>query len=258
MLLRKFFILGSLLCIAVTMISGCKKNDYFIDTGLHKADYDGTVMEYLEQNPHHLFDSLCKVIRLAGMENVFNHDSITFFAPADTCIMASVATLNQSLLLKGKDTITNLAQIDPAVWKKELSLYLFKGVHRLKDYPQIDPLAMQVYGGQYYSSYGGKVMNIGVFFQDVNDVKYAGYRQLVLGYFTGSTPPDFLPYLIPVASSDIHPKNGIVHVLQFTQKVIYFNDDGDQTIEIFPVFFGFQPFDFVTEVIAQGIDYSKK
>lgn len=244
--------------LVVAMISGCKKNDYFIDTGLHKADYNGTVMEYLEQNPHHLFDSLCKVIRLAGMEDVFNNDSITFFAPADTCIMASVATLNQSLLLKGKDTVTDLGQIDASVWKRELSLYVFKGVHRLKDYPQIDPLAMQVYGGQYYASYSGKVMNIGVYFQDVNGVKYAGYRQLVLGYFSGETPPDFLPYLIPVASSDIHPKNGIVHVLQFTQKVIYVNENGDQTTEVFPVFFGFQPYDFVTEAIAEGIDYSKK
>lgn len=247
-----FIIMGALL------FSACHKDDYFIDTGVHKAQYEGTVMEYLEQNPHHLFDSLCKVIRLAGMEDIFQKDSITFFAPADTTILSSIAQLNQQLLLKGKDTITRMDQIASSVWKRELSMYLFKGVHRLKDYPQIDPLAMQVYGGQYYSSYSNKVMNIGVYFSDVNGVKYAGYRQLMLGYFSGETPPDFLPYLIPVASSDINPYNGIVHVLQYTQTVIYKEPDSDDITEvILPVFFGFEPYDFAAEAIAAGIDYSK-
>jgi len=240
------------------VVTSCHKDDYYIDTGLHKAEYNGTVMDYLEQNQYHLFDSLCKVIRLAGMEDVFKNDSITFFAPADTCILSSVAYLNAQLLLKGKDTITGLDQLPASFWEKELSMYLFKGVHRLKDYPQIDPLAMQVYGGQYYSSYGGKVMNIGVQFNDVNGVKYAGYRQLMLGYFSGETPPDFLPYLIPVASSDINPFNGIVHVLQYTRVVTLTNTDSDETNQlVLPVYFGFEPYEFVQNALAAGIDYSK-
>jgi len=256
--IKKFLSWAGMLFVGVLAFSACHKDSYYIDTGLHKAEYNGTVMDYLEQNQYHLFDSLCKVIRLAGMEDVFQNDSITFFAPADTCILSSVSYLNQQLLLKGKDTITSLEQLPASFWKKELSLYLFKGVHRLKDYPQIDPLAMQVYGGQYYSSYGGKVMNIGVFFNDVNGVKYAGYRQLVLGYFSGETPPAFLPYLIPVASSDINPYNGIVHVLQYTQTVMYLDPDSDETNQIIlPVYFGFQPYEFVQDALAAGIDYSK-
>ncbi|SDZ96625.1 hypothetical protein SAMN05192529_10567 [Arachidicoccus rhizosphaerae] len=258
MCIKKFFGWLCLVVIAAAGFSACHKDDYYIDTGLHNAKYEGTVMDYLENNQYHLFDSLCKVIRLAGMEDIFTNDSITFFAPADTCIKSSVEYLNQQLLLKGKDTVTSLAQLPASFWKKELSLYLFQGVHRLKDYPQIDPLAMQVYGGQYYSSYGGKVMNIGVYFNDVNGVKYAGYRQLMLGYFAGETPPDFLPYLIPVASSDINPYNGIVHVLQYTQKVIYYSSDSDDALTtLLPVYFGFEPYQFVQDALAAGIDYGE-
>lgn len=255
--LKKIFYLILIIVSTGLFVSGCKKNDYFLDTGLHKADYDGTIMEYLEQNPHHLFDSLCKVIRLAGMEDVFNNDAITFFAPADTTILSTIHELNMSLLVKGKDTITDLSQVSSEVWKKELSLYIYKGIHRLKDYPQLDPAAMQAYGGQYYQSFNGKVLNIGVVFSDVNGVKYAGYRQLCLGYYPGETPPDFIPYLIPVASSDIHPKNGIVHVLQFTQTLHYTNTEGEEREDTFPVYFGFLPFDFISEAIAKGIDYSR-
>lgn len=258
MCFKKFLNCWMLVFTAGMLFTACHKDDYFIDTGIHKAQYDGTVMDYLDQNPYHMFDSLSKVIRLAGMEKVFDSDSITFFAPADTCIQSSIAYLNYELQLKGKDTVTRLEQIPASVWKKQLSMYLFKGVHRLKDYPQIDPLAMQVYGGQYYSSYTGKIMNIGVYFNDVNGVKYAGYRQLMLGYFPGETPPDFLPYMIPVASSDINPYNGIVHVLQYTQKIIYQEAGSDDYEEvILPVYFGFSPFDFAAESIAAGIDYSK-
>lgn len=248
---------GLMTLVALVLIGGaCHKDDYFKDTGLHKADYNGTVMEYLEQNPYHMFDTLCKVIRLAGMEQVFQNDSITFFAPADTCILSSIQLLNEQLKLDGKDTVTQISQIPAAVWKKELSQYIFKGVHRLKDYPQLDPLVMQVYGGQYYSSYSGKVMNIGVYFNDVNGVKYAGYRQLMLGYFSGETPPDFLPYIVPVASSDIHPYNGIVHVLQYTQKFIYQQGDSeDYTVTTIPVYFGFAPYSFISEVLEAGINY---
>ncbi|HEU0227792.1 MAG TPA: hypothetical protein VFQ86_08645 [Arachidicoccus soli] len=230
-----------LICMLLLVLSSCQKQKYYYDTGLSKAAYNGTVMDYLENNPYHLFDSVVKVIKLAGMENVFQSDSITFFAPADTCIYASIANLNSQLVSRGKDTISDLAQLSPEFWKEEISLYLFSGVHRLKDYPQIDPSNMQVFPGGYYPSYNGKVMHVGVIFNTVNGVQYAGYRQLMIDYFTGSTPPTgYLTWQTLVASSDINPSNGIVHVLQYPSH-----------------FFGFNPSDFANEAIAKGIDYTK-
>ncbi|RZK14721.1 MAG: hypothetical protein EOO43_15955, partial [Flavobacterium sp.] len=65
------------------MISSCKK-EYFIDGGPSKAQFDGTVLQYLESNPK--FDSVSQIVKLAGLEDVFNNEDITFFAPTDEVI----------------------------------------------------------------------------------------------------------------------------------------------------------------------------
>jgi len=223
----------------LTVVVGCQKDQYYVDSGISSAKYDGTVLDYLQDNPYHLFDSVIKVIKLAGMENTFKSDSITFFAPSDTCIAASISYLNFQLAQKGKDTISNLNQLPAEFWRKELSLYLFKGLHRLKDYPQVDPDNLQVFPGGYFPSFGGKVMHVGVIFNTVNGVQYAGYRQLMINYFTGSTPPaGYLTWETLVASSDINPYNGIVHVLQYPSHK-----------------FGFSEFDFANEAMAVDISY---
>lgn len=246
---NKLFFL--VLC-ALSVASGCKKNNYFIDTGTHNADYNGTVFEYLQNHPHHQFDSLCKVIRLAGMENTFQKEPITFFAPADTTIKKSVRLLNIELNLIGKDTISDLRQLSPEFWKKQLSLYLFKGERRLKDFPQLDPARLQTFPGQYYESYGGKIMLIGTVFYSAGGVEYAGYRQLTLGYFTGNVPPTgvLLSFANAVASSDIHPVNGIVHALQWSNARI---GEGSGTFVINTEYFGFNPFDFITDAKQIGL-----
>ncbi len=196
----------------------CQKQKYYYDTGLANAKYDGDILQYLQNNQYHMFDSLVKVIGLAGMNDIFEKDSITFFAMADTAIRHSVQFLNTALDAQGKDTITDLAQLSPAFWKEELSLYLFVGIHRLSDYPQIDYSNLVAYGGGYYKSYGEKVMNIGVVYNSAGDVQYQGYRQLYINYFSGDVPPSAFIYSVPVASSDINPTNGIVHALQFTDQ----------------------------------------
>jgi len=232
---NRIWILSGLFLI---VLGSCQKNDYYVDSGNSNAKYNGTVLEYLQNNPYHLFDSVVKVINLAGMDDIFKTDSITFFAPADTCIAASISYLNFQLAQKGKDTISNLNQLPKEFWRKELSLYVFKGLHRLKDYPQVDPKNLQVFPGGYFPSFDEKVMHIGVIFNDVNGVQYAGYRQLMINYFSGTTPPaGTLLWETLVASSDINPNNGIVHVLQYP-----FHK------------FGFSEFDFANEAMAGEIN----
>ncbi|WP_300597409.1 hypothetical protein [Niabella sp.] len=229
---------AALLCMA-----GCKKDNYYEDTKTINPKFDGTVVQYLQSNRYHLFDSLLRIIKLSGMEDVFQKEQITFFAPADPSIINSIRILNQSLLAQGRDTISNLAQLHPDFLKQQLSKYLFKGLRRLSDYPQLDPDNFRVYGGEYYTSYMGKNMLIGAVFNNAGGVQYAGYRQLYIGYPEGDTPPaGRLPEIFRVATVDINPTNGIVHALNYSDAF----------------FFGFSPSDFMVSAQNFGFDYSKK
>lgn len=192
----------------------CEKSGY-IDSGTYPNNYDGTILQYLDSRPE-LFDSLMKVVKLADMEAVLNNDNITFFAPPDVTIEKSVRLLNQVLFIQGRDTVIDLAQVNPIVWKEYLSMYVFEERRSLKDYPQLDTLKMESFPGQGFIALGGQNMNIGVLYNDVvsknnagveQRVKYAGYRQLYLSNF------DFGIIHTPIATSDIRTRNGNLHVL---------------------------------------------
>lgn len=225
------------------MATGCKKKSYFIDSGVTNAKFDGNIMQYLESKPLY-FDTLTAVIKLAGMEDVFKNENITFFAPPDPSIGASVSALNSYLYITGKDTVKTLADIKPKVWKEMLSMYIFKGTSRLKDFRQVDTLALDTYSGQGYLSYNNTPMNIGVIFNDaVNGpkddkvtIKYAGYRQLMVSFIPDLSKPKSLWVNAPVSSSDINPTNGIVHSLKFTNH-----------------YFGFNTYKFITLATENGI-----
>jgi hypothetical protein len=224
----------------ITTISfGCQKKDYFTDTGRHTPNYQGTVLDYLKSKPQ-MWDSLLKVIRIAGMEDVFKNEKITFFAPADSCITLSMRVLNLYLDAKGKPRVTRLDQIKPEVWKKQLCRYLFKDARSMNDYPQLDPGNLSAYPGQIYSSYLGDIMNIGVIYNDVGGVKYAGYRQLMISFIPSvSAPRDYNSWFPAiVASVNVAPTNGYVHVLNYQYH-----------------FFGFGTGQFVEDVIDKGIIY---
>lgn len=228
--------------IAVTLTTlavGCQKKDYFANTGKHTPNYAGTVYDYLKSKPQ-MWDSLLKVIRIAGMDDVFKNEKITFFAPADSCITRTINALNVYLDEKGKRRVTNLAQIKPEVWKKQLSRYLFKDTRSMNDYPQLDPGNLSAYPGQIYSSYIGDIMNIGVIYNDAGGVKYAGYRQLRISFIPSvSAPRDYNSWFSAVvATVNIAPTNGYVHVLNYPNHN-----------------FGFGTSQFIEDVIDKGIIY---
>jgi hypothetical protein len=227
------YLLG--LVFIILAINACKKGNYYIDTGVHQAKYDGSILKYLSDKPIY-FDTLSKVINIAGMQDVFQNDTITFFAPPQSCIYKAVKGLNLYLYNRGQDTVKQLEQVDPKVWKDMLSLYIIKGKYLLKDIPQLDTTQLNAYGGQGYVSYGGRPMNIGVIYNDAGGVKYAGYRQLYYSYINDFTSQMGSMINVPVASSDIQPYNGVVHVLQYQNHI-----------------FGFKSNNFILEAIAVGI-----
>jgi hypothetical protein len=222
---------------ALILLASCSKDKYFENTGTINGSFQGNVLEYLKSKPQY-FDSVVKVIRLAGMENVFTTEPITFFAPADSSIRSTIAELNRQLSFQGKPTVYKLEQIKPEVWRTQLARYVFKGKKSMNDYPQLDPGNVAAYPGQIYASYEGDIMNVGVIYNDAGGVKYAGYRQLTLSYIPSpSAPRDYLSwYPTTVASVNIAPANGYVHALRYSNH-----------------FFGFEVNQFIENAIAKGI-----
>jgi len=213
-----------LLFLATVLLFSCKKDDYYTDGGRATAEFDGSIMDYLDSKPRE-FDTIAQIVRLAGLEEKFKSDEFTFFAPRDEDIKSLIGRLDQGglnaeLYYLGLDTIKVLSDVDPLIWNYYLNRHIFNGKNKLADYPQVDYSLMNVYGGQNYYSQGDGVFNIGVVFNDARSsdgssvLKYMGYRQLHIGFIWDLSNPDvFNP--IPVASSDIQPHNGVVHALDY-------------------------------------------
>ncbi|MFV0605161.1 MAG: fasciclin domain-containing protein [Niabella sp.] len=246
---KKFNYYALLLFFVCISFMSCKK-DYYVDTGINNPKYEGSIMEYLESDPFY-FDTLVRVINYAGLASTLNTEAVTFFAPPDPCFDKIIKYVNEVQLENGKDSVTKIEQIKPTVWKKYLSMYIFSGNKGLKDYNQIDTLALDTYSGNLFETIDAQVMNIGVIYNNaVNDngtpndltddiiLKYKGYRQLMLSYlydFGGTFGVKW--YNAPVATSDIAPNNGRLHILRYKTHI-----------------FSFFPFRFVQSAQEEGID----
>jgi hypothetical protein len=205
---------------------------------------------------------VAQIVKLAGLEDVFNNEDITFFAPTDEVIRRTIGQvntdviqlrngLNQQLFDRRKDTIKVLADVPSAIWRKYLMRYIFKGKSVLKDYPQLDFLLKPLYPGSFYRGYNGDLANIGVVYNSANGVAYTGYRQLSFSYIPDpGNPQTFIA--AAVASSDIQPKNGVVHALAITTFVLRDNvltsNIGEVFTDIRANNFGFN-YEFNDEVI---------
>jgi len=220
---------------SLLLLASCTK-DYYEDGGVHDPKYDGTIMAFLKSRPE-LFDTLVKVLEYTKYAELLDKPdaNITFFAPCSQSINRSIYALNNQLYIKGQDTIFDVKQVSPEVWEKYLGQYIYEDKYLLKDYPQIDTANMLVYPGQGYISISGEPMNIGSFYYDVVSknnagveqvIKYAGYRQILINYSN------------PVATSDIQPTNGVLHVLNFSKHA-----------------FGFYTYDFSQSAINEGVIY---
>ncbi len=231
----------SIVLVTLMLSVACTKNDYYKDSGTIDPNYNGTILDYLNNN-HGNFDSVSRIVKLANMENVFKTQSLTFFAPSDSCVRLSLQLWNSYLASFGMQPITRMDQIDSSVWRKYISLYLFAGAKSMNDYRQVDWSNFSAFSGQSYPSYGGYSMNIGVVYNDIGGIQYAGYRQLVLSYIGSQTnPKDITSWRSTyVISANIHPSNGYVHALEY--------------LSIIDVF-GFSESNFILVAIRAGIKY---
>ncbi len=201
-----------LFSLILLLFVSCKKDEYYFDGGKSNPDFKGTMLQYLQSKPVQ-FDTIVDIIKIAGLEKEFQEEELTFFAPSDLSVRSILKTTNNELYQTGKDTLKVLTDVQPQIWRKYLMMYMFKGANRLKDYYQLDINLKPVYPGQNYYSYSNVIFNIGVIFDDINGIKYAGYRHLTIGYITDLNRPADNWITADISSSDIKPTNGVVHTL---------------------------------------------
>ncbi|MFY0254534.1 fasciclin domain-containing protein [Chitinophaga sp. 30R24] len=198
-----------LLCTGL-LFTACKK-DYYVDSGLANLYYNGTIYDYLAKNPF-LFDTMAYIVEKAGLKETLQKDSVTFFCPTDQSIRGVMNQLNAYRYSMVEDSV-HLEDIPGEVWRLFLQRYLLKGKYLAKRFARIDPVNVYAYPGINYVMDNGYIMNIGLIYQDYNGVEAVGARILRLTDITYD-PQTFSnnPYVI-VATSDIQPVNGILHVL---------------------------------------------
>ncbi|MGJ7033556.1 fasciclin domain-containing protein [Niabella hirudinis] len=231
------------------IFSACKKNSYYEDTGINDPRFNGTIMDYIKSDTLY-FDTLVRVVKYAGLEESLSKDPLTFFAPPDPCFKKILDAVSEYQLRVGADSVTRFEQIKPEVWKQFLQMYLFPGNRGLKDYTQVDTLALDTYKGALFESVSNAPMNIGVIFNDAISgnpnsaggstvLKYQGYRQLMLSYVPDQARPYSFWINAVVSASDVAPTNGRVHRLRYMTHT-----------------FGFDPFSFIQAAREKGIDYN--
>ena len=138
-------------CLLAVLMYNCADDSYLIDGGKANPYYNGNMMQYLQSRPDY-FKDLVEVIRLSGMEDVFEDEQITFFAPTDWSIRGSFNYLNRIWYRMGHDSIKSFSQIKPEVWREMLSMYIVKDKYLLKDIPQIDTTAIAGYSGERFGN----------------------------------------------------------------------------------------------------------
>jgi hypothetical protein len=223
-MMKKFF-LPAIVTIAL-FVASCNKNSYYNDSGVITGKFNGNTMDYLKSKPDY-FDSIVKIIKIAGLENTLQGENVTLFAPADSSVRYLFRYLNVYLALYGKPPITSIEQITPKIWKKYMSRYIFNFKKGLNDFPQVDFGNLTTYGGQIYPALDGTYMDIGVVYTNVTlggsngtpatTIPYAGYRYLTVSYLSSQyNVRDYSTwYSADVASSNIETSNGYVHVLRY-------------------------------------------
>lgn len=190
----------------------CKK-EYYKDGGLANPVYNGTIYEYLTEKTLY-FDSVRHIIDLAGMKEMFTKDTITFFAFTDDAIKSAMDDLNAQRFANREDSVT-MDDLGPEVWKQFISMYVLRGKRLAGSFPRVARENIRAFPGINYVMLNGYILNIGLEYENYRGVEAIGARILYLTDVTFD-PQDFRKNIaVRVASSDIQPKNGVIHALNY-------------------------------------------
>ena len=211
--MKKIFRWTLLLSCIVMLMQACKK-DYYVDGGLANPHYNGTIYDYLSEKKLY-FDTIKQIVDLAGMKDMMTSDTITFFAPTDDVIRGAMNQLNSIRYANMKDSV-EISDLGPEVWRKFLSMYILKGKRVAGSFPRVSPENISAFPGINYIMMDGFILNIGLEYTSYNGVEAVGPRILTVTDVTFD-PTNFRNNpRVRVVSSDIQPKNGVIHALSIS------------------------------------------
>ncbi|WP_343307734.1 fasciclin domain-containing protein [Chitinophaga niabensis] len=197
----------------VMLTQSCKK-DYYVDGGKANPYYNGTIYDYLSEKKLY-FDTIKQIVDLAGLKDMMTSDTITFFAPTDEVIRVAMNSLNASRYANMKDSV-KMSDLGPEVWRKFLSMYIMKGKRVAGTFPRVNPENISAFPGINYIMLDGYILNIGLDYTSYNGVEAVGPRILTVTDITFD-PTNFRNNpRVRVVSSDIQPKNGVIHALSIS------------------------------------------
>lgn len=197
--------LSILTCILAT---ACKK-EYFNGGSLQNGIFDMSAYEFLKTKPLH-FDTVVKVIELAGLKDVIDKEEITLFIPTDHAIKKAMDALNSERYNMSKDSLF-IDDIPQFIWRKYLTQYIVREKYLLKDLARYDLAQINIYPGQFMTTYDGYVVNLGVQFSDYKGTKDVGPRKLLIRNIGDIGNP--LNITGTVATTDLQTNNAVIHVL---------------------------------------------
>ncbi|WP_157986657.1 fasciclin domain-containing protein [Chitinophaga alhagiae] len=202
----------ALICL-VLFTQACKK-DYYVDGGLANPYYNGTIYDYLTEKTLY-FDTIKQIIDLAGLKDMMTSDTVTFFSPTDDVIRVAMNDLNAQRYATMKDSV-DIADIGPEVWRQFLGMYIMQGKRVAGSFPRVSPENISAFPGINYIMLDGYILNIGLDYTSYNGVEAVGPRILTVTDITYD-PTNFRNNpRVRVVSSDIQPKNGVVHALSIS------------------------------------------
>lgn len=121
------YILNSLVVVvaSILLFASCKKDSYKNDGGVHSPKVNETTYDFLKS--HGSFDSLIKVIDLAGLKDMVNSKDATFFAVTDVGVKSYLAVKKQEMVIQtGDENIEfGLQDIDVNILRDSLPMYVF-------------------------------------------------------------------------------------------------------------------------------------
>lgn len=196
-------------CLAA--LAGCTKQNVN-DTGITSPYFDGNMMEYFRNNPAN-WELTVEMIEHAGLTQMIegndpDYPKITFFAPTTYSVMRYVWD-------NGKESVTEFTQQE---CRDILLKHIVKGKHLKESFGVLDknytfnnPLQTGVTD---LTCEYGNVLRVYQMKTDFGNVKDMG--PVTMHVYSLPNPANLnTAILVPLASPDIQPANGVVHALDY-------------------------------------------
>jgi len=110
---------------AAIMVASCGKDEGYYSSKDPAEGFDGTVLEYLESKPG-IYDSLLRVVRRLGLEDVLRDSTVTVFAPSNASFQLALTNLNNLRKRNDKEP-EYLANIDEVQLDTMVAQYIIRG-----------------------------------------------------------------------------------------------------------------------------------